>query len=88
MRSLQVLVLAGMLAAFGSPAAVAQEGPGGAINPNKDCRTILRCNFAREGRYRGCVSAYRCRTCRFVKANCSIGPGNTGRTCRELRCSW
>lgn len=69
-----------------APQAYAQEGPGGLINPGKDCQTILHCQFKRGGRYRGCISAYSCRQCRFVKANCSIG--NQRGTCRRLRCTW
>lgn len=67
--------------------AVAQEGPGGAINPNRDCQTLLTCNYAKGGRYRGCVSSYSCRNCEFVTAKCSIG-GSRGKVCRELRCGW
>jgi len=68
-------------------AAMAQFGPGGAINPEKDCQTILRCQFQRGGVYRGCISAYVCRQCRFVPAKCDRQDGRR-RVCRQLQCSW
>jgi hypothetical protein len=63
-----------------------QFGPGGAIDPNRDCQTIRRCNFSRGGTYRGCISAYSCRRCEFVPTACTI----TGRerVCRQVRCTW
>lgn len=67
--------------------AAAQEGPNGAIDPNRDCQTLLTCNFSRHGSYRGCVSSYSCRVCRFVRAKCSVG-GRRGRICERLRCDW
>ena len=66
--------------------AQAQFGPGGAINPGKDCQTILRCRFRRGGTYRGCISAYVCRQCRFVRARCERSGAR--RVCRRLQCSW
>ena len=65
---------------------LAQEGPGGLINPQRDCQTIRTCNYARGGSYRGCLSSYSCRVCRFVQASCR-GLGRRG-TCQKLRCSW
>ena len=70
----------------GSPSALAQFGPGGAINPEKDCQTILRCRFRRGGVYRGCISAYSCRQCRFVRARCT--QRGRRRVCRRLVCGW
>ena len=84
-RTLFSLVLAHALLV--SLPAAAQQGPGGAINPNRDCQTLLTCNYSRNGRYRGCLSSYSCRQCRFVSARCSIGGGRRG-TCRQLRCGW
>lgn len=66
--------------------ASAQEGPGGLINPQRDCQTIVNCQFSKGGSYRGCISSYSCRVCRLVSARCR--PGFTGRVCREMRCSW
>lgn len=67
--------------------AMAQVGPGGAINPNRDCQTVLTCNFRKDGSYRGCLSSYSCRQCRFVAARCSVGGARRG-TCQRLQCSW
>lgn len=64
----------------------AQEGPGGSINPGRDCQTVVQCRFTKGGSYRGCISAYSCRVCKLVSARCSVG--QVGRTCREFRCSW
>jgi hypothetical protein len=75
--------------AAGSGAAkleLAQYGPGGAVNPLRDCQTIRSCNYRRGGLYRGCISTYTCRVCEFVTARCRID-GHKG-TCRELRCTW
>jgi hypothetical protein len=66
----------------------AQQGPGGLINPERDCQTIRTCNFQRNGSYRGCLSSYSCRICRPVAARCSIGGAGNARVCRELRCNW
>lgn len=74
----------GMLTAGG---ALAQEGPGGLINPGRDCQTIMTCRFAPGGSYRGCLSSYSCRVCRFVRARCSAG-SNRGRSCHRVRCTW
>jgi hypothetical protein len=65
-------------------AARAQEGPGGLINPQRDCQTIRTCNFRRGGSYRGCLSSYSCRVCRFVRVSCRGAAG----TCQMLRCGW
>jgi len=64
----------------------AQVGPGGAIDPGRDCQTIRTCNFKRGGAYRGCLSSYSCRTCKWVNAKCEIE--GRGRTCRRLVCTW
>ncbi|MDX2258866.1 MAG: hypothetical protein NW205_08115 [Hyphomicrobiaceae bacterium] len=78
------LVMAGGLLPL-SPAS-AQEGPGGAINPGRDCKTIRTCNYARGGSYLGCVSSYSCRVCRFVPSRCDID--GSRRSCQRLSCSW
>lgn len=69
-----------------APRADAQSGPGGAIDPSRDCQTIRQCRFTKGGDFRGCISAYTCRSCRFVKAACTIS--GRERTCQEMRCSW
>lgn len=59
-----------------------------AVAPSqKDCQTIVACNFRRGGSYRGCISAYSCRACRFVKTRCRIVEGR--RVCEhQSRCPW
>ncbi|HEY7669999.1 MAG TPA: hypothetical protein VH852_05105 [Hyphomicrobium sp.] len=79
-----VCALAGT--AFFAAAASAQQGPGGLINPQRDCQTIRTCNFRRGGSYRGCLSSYSCRECRFVQGSCK-GLGRRG-VCRRLVCTW
>jgi hypothetical protein len=91
-RLRKALVGAAALMLFGSACALtaassfAQEGPGGSINPGRDCQTITTCNFARGGSYRGCLSSYSCRVCRFVAASCTIGGAR--KTCYRSRCTW
>jgi hypothetical protein len=86
-RTTLIFVLVLALAGTGmSGAAFAQEGPGGLLNPQRDCQTIRTCNFRRGGSYRGCLSSYSCRVCRLVRTSCrGLGPG---RVCRKLRCTW
>ncbi len=68
-------------------AAVTPASAQSAANPaGRDCQTVRTCQFARGGSFRGCISTYTCRTCRFVNSRCSIGTARG--TCRELRCSW
>jgi hypothetical protein len=55
-------------------------------NPQRDCQTIRTCNFSRHGNYRGCLSTYSCRVCRFFRAACYID--GSRRICQELRCTW
>ncbi len=51
----------------------------------RDCQTIRTCNFRKGGSYRGCLSSYSCRVCRFVKVSCK---GMRGGSCQRLRCGW
>jgi len=87
---MQRLALLGIVAASALAGAMlvgparAQEGPGGIINPQRDCQTVRTCNFRRGGSYRGCLSSYSCRVCRFVRVSCNGGRG----TCEMLRCGW
>jgi hypothetical protein len=88
MSKIMFAVMMLLAAALGGAGPIrAQEGPGGAVNPQRDCQTLLSCNFKKGGRWRGCVSSYSCRACRFVPAPCSI-VGAKGRVCQELRCTW
>ncbi|MFZ4806199.1 MAG: hypothetical protein ACOYLQ_03005 [Hyphomicrobiaceae bacterium] len=89
--TLRLIAMLVALGAFGPAFAQSgptpvQVGPGGLINPQRDCKTVRFCNFARTGSYRGCVSAYSCRACRFVAARCDID--GTRRTCSRVQCAW
>lgn len=68
------------------PSTFAQEGPGGSINPGRDCQTVTTCNFKKGGSYRGCLSSYSCRACRYVASNCSVG--GIRKRCYSSVCSW
>ena len=81
-RTLPVFVLA-LMAPLTT--ALAQEGPGGLVNPQRDCMTIRTCNYDDYGPYRGCLSTYSCRVCKLVPASCE---GMPGRVCKKMRCSW
>ena len=70
----------------GAPVVPVQYGPGGLINPGRDCQTIRQCRFERGGSFRGCISAYTCRVCRLVEARCNIG--GRSQNCREMQCGW
>jgi hypothetical protein len=61
----------------------AQEGPTGLLNPQRDCQTIRTCNFKKGGSYRGCLSSYSCKVCKFVRVSCG-----GGRVCEKMRCGW
>ena len=77
-----------MLLACAPASAAAQEGPGGLLNPQRDCQTVVTCRFARGGSYRGCISAYTCRVCQFVAARCEIGGLAQRQRCHRMRCTW
>ena len=85
MRALMIAALL-MLAGVGASSAIAQVGPGGAINPQRDCQTIVTCNFRKNGSYRGCLSSYSCRQCRMVSVRCPAG--DRRKTCQEFSCGW
>ena len=65
-----------------------QSGLDTSSDANRDCQTVRKCNYTRNGSFRGCISAYTCRTCRMVAARCSIPGAASNRVCREMRCSW
>jgi hypothetical protein len=71
-----------------SPSAMAQQASG--TDPrNKHCQTLLTCNYARGGQYRGCLSSYTCRVCRPQQVRCTRSDIASGRRlCTELVCSW
>ena len=63
-----------------------QLGRGEAIDPKRRCQTVRECRFTRGGVFRGCISAYSCRTCQLVPAPCTIS--GRERTCQRMRCLW
>jgi hypothetical protein len=81
-RILSVALLGGGLLALAGEASAQPAG----LDAQRDCQTIRTCNFARNGAYRGCLSSYSCRVCRFVRASCFVD--GSRRTCQQLRCSW
>lgn len=82
------VVIACLLASLNlSGRGLAQEGPGGLINPGRDCQTITTCRFTKGGSYRGCLSSYSCRVCKYVPVPCKIA-GDKGKTCRTSVCTW
>jgi hypothetical protein len=85
MRSARVCLFA-LLAGGSLAVAAAAAAQPAFINPQRDCQTLLTCRFARGGIYRGCLSSYSCRVCRFVRTGCRIDAGR--RVCQQLRCTW
>jgi hypothetical protein len=86
MRYLPTGILA--LAAICTAALVhgeARAQPAG-LNVGRDCQVVRTCNFGRAGAYRGCLSSYTCRVCRFVPARCYVD--GSQRVCQRMRCSW
>jgi hypothetical protein len=83
---LTTLVALAAASLVSSGAGFAQEGPGGAINPGRDCQTVTTCQFARGGSYRGCLSSYSCRVCRFVASTCTIS--GVRKRCHKSVCTW
>ena len=79
---LLALLACGAAGLFALEAAAQPAG----LNPNRDCQTIRTCSFSRNGSYRGCLSSYSCRVCRFVRTSCRMDVGR--RVCEQLQCSW
>ena len=74
-------VAAAMTLSLSAQAQAQQAG----VNTSRDCQTLRTCNFTRNGKPRGCLSSYTCRTCKMVAVKCNIG----GRTvCSEMVCRW
>jgi hypothetical protein len=82
-RKLGLAAAAAGLLALASGEASAQ--PAG-LDPGRDCQTIRTCNFGRAGVYRGCLSSYSCRRCRFVPAPCYVD--GQRRVCQQMKCTW
>jgi hypothetical protein len=80
------VVLAAMVGlAVTAGEAGAQSAPG-SVDAQRNCQTLRTCQFNKGGSFRGCISTYSCRSCKFVQAKCSVGTitGN----CRRQVCSW
>lgn len=73
--SMALVLGAGLLAA-GS--AVAQP-----TNQGRECYTVLKCQYKKGLSWRGCISAYSCRTCNTVPAR-SI----RGKRTYSFACGW
>ena len=56
------------------------------VNPGRDCQTITTCQFRKGGSYRGCLSSYSCRVCRYVASSCVIGGAR--KRCHRSVCTW
>lgn len=72
------------VALLAAMAAASWSGPAAAVQ--RKCQSLTTCNFAKNGSYRGCLSSYSCRSCRFVSSRCTIG-GTSGR-CQKMVCDW
>jgi hypothetical protein len=87
MRRLRICLLAlvacGAAGSAAPPLLMAQ--PAG-LNVGRDCQVVRTCNFGRSGTYRGCLSTFTCRVCRFVPARCAVA--GTQRVCQRMRCTW
>lgn len=57
-----------------------------AQDAQRDCQTVRTCRYDRAGPYRGCLSSYTCRICKFVQSRCRTD--GSRRVCQEMRCSW
>jgi hypothetical protein len=76
------------LALWGTATAGYAQAVAPGIDAGRDCQTIRRCNFTKTGTFRGCISAYSCRTCKIERANCTFAAGDARRKCSTLNCSW
>lgn len=73
-------------AAMDSSATVVLVQAAPATDQGRNCQTLRTCQYAKGGSFRGCVSSYSCRSCRFVPDKCSVG-SVTGK-CQKLVCDW
>lgn len=58
----------------------------GGSDPQRDCQTLRTCNFTKGGSFRGCISTYSCKVCRFEPGKCSVGA--TAGACFRQVCAW
>ena len=67
-------------------AAAEMRAQSAGLNPGRDCQVVRACNYGRGGAYRGCLSSYTCRVCRFVPR---AAPSTARqRVCQRMRCTW
>ena len=86
MRLMNFALIPLALAAMTTLAQAQLVAPG--IDAGRDCQTIRRCNFTKTGTFRGCISAYSCRTCKIGRDNCTFNAGAGRKVCSSLTCSW
>jgi hypothetical protein len=84
-KSMLVIVAAFGLALFGACGGALAQEPGG-VDPQRNCQTLRTCNFSKGGSFRGCISTYSCKACRFVPGKCSVGASKG--TCYRQVCDW
>lgn len=58
----------------------------GVNDGGRNCQTLRNCRYTPGGSFRGCVSSYSCRTCRYVVAKCTVGASSA--QCRRQVCDW
>jgi len=76
------LIATGLLVIAQAPARAQPAG----LNVGRDCQVVRTCNFGRGGTYRGCLSSFTCRICRFVSSPCFVDGAR--RVCQRMRCTW
>lgn len=65
---------------------IATQAAPGLNNPQRNCQTLRNCQYSKGGSFRGCVSSYSCRNCRYVTSRCSVGA--TSGQCQRQVCEW
>ena len=86
MRIARACIVSLILAGMGTFLAVEARAQPAGLNAGRDCQVVRSCNFGRHGAYRGCLSSYTCRVCRFVPSRCTIE--GIQRVCQRMRCTW
>ena len=79
------LILVAIATAMLSPTTTRAQSAG--AEQGRHCQTLLTCRYRRGGRFRGCISSFTCRTCRFSRQRCRTVNGR--RVCTyPVRCGW
>jgi hypothetical protein len=86
MQFFRMSILALAAACAAAPIAFEAQAQPAGLNVGRDCQVVRTCNFRRSGAYRGCLSSYTCRICRFVPARCYVD--GSERVCQRMRCTW